>query len=437
MRLQSTSSPRRPIRSGLQTLRRLIRNEAGIGVVGFGLAMPAVLGLSGLGVEVGLWYKQKHDLQLAADAGAIAAAYELVRSNEAGIMAAALAQAKKNGFLPSEGSINVVPNTAGGVGSVAVQLNRQVPRLLSSLFLDADITIAAASTASVTVTGDACVLALDPLLDKALDIQGSTILEMPSCTLASNSASVSSVAVSGSATLSAASLWAHGGTDIGGSANVTLPGGRLDHMWVIADPYADLEIPGIGSCAFTNKSYSNVTIMIDPGVYCDGLSFGSQAVVTLNPGIYYVLDGDLTFGAQAKIRCNCTGMQGVTFVLTTKGSNLAKIGKVRMNGGSDVQVVAPSDPTHPFVGVLIYQDRRATSTQANKLNGGSNMTLTGAIYAPAQPAEWSGNNGSATASCTRLIARSITFIGNSFFNNAGCAEMGVKPIEVTSIRVSS
>ncbi len=418
-------------------IRSLLRDERGIGVVGIALTLPGLMGLAGLGVEVGLWYKQRHDLQVAADAGAVAAAYELARSNEGGIVAAATAQAVKNGFTAAQGTISVVPNTSGGAGSVAVNLTREVPRLLSSLFLGDSVNIAVAATASVKVTGDACVLALDQTLDKALDIQGSTILDMPSCTLASNSASPSqSAVVSGSATLAAASLWAHGGMDIGGSAQVTLPDGRLDRMWRLADPYADLTIPSIGSCTFNNKSYSNVTATIDPGVFCGGLTFGAHAVVTLRPGVYYVLDGDLSVGAQATLRCNCTGMQGVTFVLTTK-TNVAKIGQVKINGGSDVQLVAPSDPTSHFSGILIYQDRRATSTQANKLNGGSTMTLTGAVYAPAQAAEWTGNNGSATASCTRLIARTITFIGNSRFNNTGCAAMGVKPIEVTSIRVSA
>lgn len=414
----------------------LLRNEAGMGVVGVGLAMPALLGVTGLGVEVGLWYKQKHELQLAADAGALAAAYELARSNEGGITAVALTQAQKNGFSIASGTIAVAPNISGGTGSVAVTLTRQATRLLSALFLDDDFAIAASATASVQVTGDACVLALDPALGKALDIQGSTILDMPSCTLAANSSSATAVTVSGSATLTAASLWAHGGTDIGGSAQVTLPNGRLDHMWMIGDPYGALTIPAIGSCTYTNKSYSNVTVTISPGVYCSGLSFGSQSVVTLQPGVYYVLDGDLSVGAQAKLRCNCVGMQGVTFVLTTK-TNVAKIGQVKINGGSDVQLTAPSDPTSPFVGILIYQDRRATSTQVNKLNGGSAMTLTGAIYAPAQAAEWTGNNASATTSCTRLIARTIAFIGNSYFNNAGCAALGVKPIEVTGVRVTS
>jgi Flp pilus assembly protein TadG len=419
-------------------LGRFAGDQRGMGAVGMALALPALVGAAGIGVEAGMWYLHKRDLQVAADASAVAGAFELARSNEASITAAAIAQAAKNGFVAGNGAtISVTPDTSGGAGTVLVQLRKSYPRLFSAIFMDEAVTIGVKATASVQISGDACVLALDTSLSKALDIQGSTFVDMPSCTLAANSNDAIAIAVSGSASLSAASLWTRGGVDTGGSAAITLPGGILDHVWALADPYANLTIPSFGGCDFNNKSYSNETTTINPGVYCGGLSFGANANVTLNPGTYYILDGDLTFNAQSVVRCNCNGDDGVTLVLTTKGSNMSKIGRIRLNGGADVQLSAPSDPNEHFVGVLMYQDRRATNTQANKLNGGSAMTLKGAVYTPAQPAEWTGNNGSSASNCTRLIARSVTFIGNSYFNNAGCEAAGVKPIEVTSVRVSA
>ena len=117
--------------------------------------------------------------------------------------------------------------------------------------------------------------------------------------------------------------------------------------------------------------------------------------------------------------------------LTLAGAYNARRYAAAATGGATAHTVI--DP----MSEACFPNRRATSGQANKLNGGSMMTLTGAVYAPAQPAEWTGNNGSAASNCTRVIARTVTFIGNSYFNNGGCEEAGVKPIEVTSVRVSA
>jgi Flp pilus assembly protein TadG len=420
-----------------RTLERLCDDQRGAGVVALGIALPVLAGIAGIGVEVGLWYTQKRDLQVAADASAVAGAFELARSNEAHINTAAIAQAAKNGVTAgSDTTIVVTPSTSGATGSVVVQVTKQVPRLFSAIFMEGAVNIAARATASVEITGDACALALDETVSQALLIQGSSSVTMPTCTLAANSRHASAVSISGSASLTAESLWSAGGINTGGSAAITLPGGQLDHMWSVADPYAALTIPSFGACDFHNKTYSNIATTIGPAVYCGGLTFGANSQVTLEPGTYYIVNGDLTMNAQSVVRCNCSGQQGVTFVLTTSGA-VSQIGRVVINGGADVQLTAPSDPNDAFVGVLIYQDRRATSTAVNKLNGGSTMTLTGAIYTPAQAAEWSGNNGSASSNCTRIIAKTVSFIGNSELNNSGCEAMGVKPIEVTRVRVTA
>lgn len=420
-----------------QLIGRLCYDQRGTGVIGFGLALPAIVGAAGIGVEVGFWYMQKRDLQVAADASAVAGAFELARSNESEVGTAATAQAAKNGVTAGSGTtISVVPSTSGLTGSVTVQVTKQLPRMFSAIFAEGLVSIAARATASVEITGDACALALDETASQALLIQGSSTVEMPTCTLAANSRHATAVSISGSASLAADSLWSAGGIETGGSANLTLPGGKLDHMWTVADPYAALTIPAFGACDFHNKNYSNTTTTIGPAVYCGGLTFGANSNVTLEPGTYYVVNGDLTMNAQSVVRCNCSGEQGITFVLTTNAA-ASQIGRVVINGGADVQLTAPSDPNDPFVGVLIYQDRRATSTAVNKLNGGSTMTLTGAIYTPAQASEWSGNNGSASSNCTRIIAKTVSFIGNSELNNTGCEAMGVKPIEVTRVRVTA
>jgi hypothetical protein len=53
------------------------------------------------------------------------------------------------------------------------------------------------------------------------------------------------------------------------------------------------------------------------------------------------------------------------------------------------------------------------------------MNLLGVVYAPGQDMEYNGGTG--TGGCTQLIARTVTFPGNSFIENtpALCQAVGL------------
>ena len=97
---------------------------------------------------------------------------------------------------------------------------------------------------------------------------------------------------------------------------------------------------------------------------------------------------------------------------------------------------APSDPTATFPGVLFFQDPRAAASGVDKLNGGSTMNLGGAIYFPAQQVQFSGNDAAGGAKCTVIVARLVTFTGNSSIVDSNCPAAGVTPIQVTGIQFS-
>lgn len=425
--------------NGRTRLLQLTGDSRGMGLVGFSLAAPMMVGAAGIGVEVGLWYVQKRDLQVAADAGAVAAAYELARGNTGKITEVATVQAARNGVSSADGAtIAVNSQTTGGKASVTVRISQPYPRLFSAVFLDGSVNIAVAAQAGVEITGDACVLSLASTMNKAVNVPGGTAVDMPSCTVVANSTSASSVAMAGSASLTAASLWSAGGVDKSGGPIINLPGGIQDYMWPIADPYAGVNFTPPGTCDFSKKSSYSTGETLTPGVYCSGLSINDSAEVQMAPGVYYVADSDLRFGAQSRVRCSsCNGYDGLTFILTTKTGNPSKIGRVVVNGGADIQLSGSSDPSNPLAGILIFVDRRAPSALSHTMNGGSAMSLTGAIYAPTSHVDWAGGNGSTAPACTRLIADSITFTGGAGFDNQGCEAAGVKPIEVLGVKVNS
>jgi hypothetical protein len=258
---------------------------------------------------------------------------------------------------------------------------------------------------------------------------------MPGCTIAANSSSASAINIGGSATVAADSLWTAGNYTYGGSATMNLAKPPMVNAWALDDPYAGKTIPPLTGCDHTNASYSGGTFTLNPGVYCNGIDFGSSSVVTLNPGTYYINSGDLTMNATTHVRCSCTlPGQGVTFVLTSTNGP-SSIGTVTINGGANVLLNAPSDPSDPYAGLIIYQDPRAPAGGIDKLNGGADMSLTGAVYFPTQVVRWSGNNGPTAPSCTQVIGDQVVFIGNATIQNTGCAEAGVQPVTIKGVRI--
>lgn len=401
--------------------------------------MPTIVGMLGLSVDVGLWYDDKHVLQTSTDAAAIAAAFRLAANDRADMTSAATADAARNGFnsaAPSTLTLNNPPTSgpyAGNAASVEAVLTEQRPLLFSSLFLTNGVTVAARSVAMVKTTGDACVLALDPAASGAVTIQGSTTVNMSHCAVAANSSDAAAINIAGNGALTASTLWTAGSYSQGNSATLSLQQTAMTDEWPLANPYADETIPPISGCTANHTNLNGVTTTLSPGVYCDGISIGSNSVITLDPGTYYIDKGDLSIGAQATVTCACDSPgSGVTIVLTSS-SSASQIGQVTINGGATVTLNAPSSATAQFQGLLFFQDPRATSTQPNKFNGGSTMNLTGGIYFPSEQVEWTGNNSSGTPTCTKIVASTVTFIGNSSMDDSGCAAAGVDPIQIQGV----
>ena len=426
-------------RSLARSLAALIRERDGGILVTFGLSLTALIGFGGMGLESGIWYTAKRSLQTQADAAALSGAFERAKGNPGGVTLAAQHEATRNGFsLAAPNSITIHnppvsgPNAGEGAAVEAV-LARDQKLLFASLFLDT-LTIRARAVAAVQVTGTACVLALDPTASGAVTNQGSTAVNMAGCSVAANSSSDTAITVTGNGSLIADSLWTVGNYTKDGSSTLTLAKPPVVHAWELDDPYADVHVPTLSGCNQTNLSV-NTTTTLNPGIYCGGMHAKSHAVITMNPGTYYMDAGDFQVDGGAVFRCNCTGStDGVTIVMTSTGA-ASSIGTVTINGGADMLLHAPTNAGNPFAGLLFYEDPRAPAGATDKFNGGSNMRLTGSIYMPKHTTQWSGNNSSTAPTCTQIIANKVVFIGNSTINNTGCQAAGVLPLTITGVKV--
>jgi hypothetical protein len=420
-----------------QTLRRLLRHDRGNTLVIVAAAMPAIMMGTGMGIEGGMMYLLRRQAQTAADAAAISGGMELVRGQHATLQSASLSASAANGFTHG-GAVSVVVNNpplqgtnAGDPGAVEAIVSKPHTMLFASLFNSEDPVIAARAVARVHLAGEACVLSLHPTALRGVETSGSASVKLAGCTLAANTKSSSALYMSGSGLLHAESLWSAGGIYISGSSSTQFEQPPMEYMWALPDPYSSLSIPAGGACTTTNANYSGTTVTINPGVYCGGMTFGSQSIVTLNPGTYYVRNGNFDVKAQANVQCNCTGGAGVTIVLV--GTTPSQVGMVDINANTNVTLSAPTGSSEAFRGLVFVQQRDATAN--SKFNGGSTTRISGGIYMPNTRVQWNGDNTFAAPDCTQIVAATVVFTGNTTLNNAGCKARGVKPVSVDLVRL--
>src|SRR4029077_6420959 len=120
--------------------------------------------------------------------------------------------------------------------------------------------------------------------------QGSSAIALNQCSVYDDSNNSSALVNGGSATIDALSVNFVG--QISGGSGITTTQGTNVGISPIADPYASVVMPTPGSCDYNNKTYK-VTLTIDPGVYCNGIQLNAGAVVTMNPGVYFIDRGSL------------------------------------------------------------------------------------------------------------------------------------------------
>jgi hypothetical protein len=153
------------------------------------------------------------------------------------------------------------------------------------------------------------------------------------------------------------------------------------------------------------------------------LSVGSGNTLTLPAGTYYIGEGGMNI--QGTLNCS-----GCTFVLTNIDST-QPVGQITVNSGAATNISSPT--TGPYSGLAIYQDRAASDTGTNRVNGNSGSKIEGALYFPKQEVIYNGD-GTSDFVCTRLVGRRLVFTGNGAVSNkfekgSACPFLGNKGIE--------
>ena len=403
-----------------QAFDRLWNDTRGNIIVIAGAALPLFVGAAGLATDTIQWTLWKRQLQRAADSAAIAGVYN--RESEANATTYATAAVEHDLTLNRHMNVNMSTaptvtfpaNTGVMTNQVQVVLNVQQRLPFSAMFLATPPTITAtARAASLPAGGEACMQARETASTTGLTFSGTTDIVMPDCDLFSNSSGSNTSVAKGNAKVEANSVGGVGGIQSSNNFKVTA---YRPYSPPMADPLAAVTPnPADMVCATGSNATLDHTIdfaTLPAGTNCfSSLDVNSNKTIIVPPnfGPIYINGGN----ANIQGTFNCVGC---TIVLTNK-SSASPIGNVTSNGNTGAQINITAPATGPWLGVAIYQDRRANDcSNCNKINGNTGSIITGAIYFPSQELDYNGN-GTAVATCTMFIARRLAFTGNSSTSN--------------------
>src|SRR4030095_4657924 len=100
-------------------LGRFWRNSAGGISLMYAIALPALIGFVGPGVETGLWYVEKAALQTQADAASLGGVWELAWKREDQVTSSATNEAVRNHFPNNPAFTTITVNNPPTSGSEA------------------------------------------------------------------------------------------------------------------------------------------------------------------------------------------------------------------------------------------------------------------------------------------------------------------------------
>jgi hypothetical protein len=427
------------------------------------VSLSLMLGMLGLGVDLGWAYFRREAVQTAADAAAAAvvrAAMSTSPNSQAcgsnkvwcgsptgtatNCPATAVTSASTsfdngcmlaaaNGFTTSGSrTVSIQANTTSPAPTVpgtavtywaTVRVSESVVPFFGSPGNDSPFTSSAVSTAAIESSGavsNDCVYVLSTTASPALTLSNGAHMTTSSCGVAVNSNSTTgsmALNVSGGATLTSNTVNVVGNyaTSNGGSISSTPHTG----VAAAADPFASLpsQTPA-GTCNSGNFTAWQATAYTPTaGTYC-GFSLGNGMNATMGPGIYIINGG--TFSIQGG--STLTGTSGVMVYLTGGAT-------VSIANGATVDMTAQSSGT--YEGILFYQDR-SSSVSSSDFGGGASMTFNGTLYMPESNLTFDNGVNSAT---TVVVANTINFEGGATFNAPTTQSQTGLPVSSTSAAV--
>ena len=370
---------------------KIRKDETGQVLVLTALSMTLMLGFVGLAVDVGMLFHAKRNMQIAADAAALAGALDYKYNASPSLAVAAAQNAALANGITNLGDLTVhVPPAdgpnAGSTGFVEAIVSVPNPTVFMSLFGFNSVNVGARAVAGNGGPGDACVYVLDPKASAAMELQGSFAVNAPQCGVVVNSSDPDALQFTGAAGTLVSKWVSVVGGDGGQSGDSTpapVTGGAP-----ISDPLGGLMGPtnNNGGCTASGDGFPGESGTTDTttttltgtvtGPGAGNASCYTQAInlnsATLGPGIYVFENGVTLSG-------NITAI-GVTLDVQNGGMTIPT-GGVNFGTAGD-KTTGLVAPTSGQTNGIALMEPPGNNSMIQIQKGNATGNITGIIYAP-------------------------------------------------------
>jgi hypothetical protein len=458
----------------MRSFKKNSRERGSVAIVVAG-SIVALLGFTGMAVDVGYLQWTRIRIQDAADAAVQTALIE-AENGYSDWATAGRTSASLNGFTNGVNGVTVTLNSPPTSGTMAGQANaieaivtQSTPTYFMQMFNLSSVSIAGRAAGSYPASGSGsgssgsgssagCVYVLDTASgdSQVMNVQGSS--PTFNCGVVVESPNENAVYLSGALTVTIGTGYTLGvvgpstckaaqpatQTDCGidytsnqdyicstGSSTCTAAKSpTANGISNPGDPLTNISVPSFPS-TFSSKDYYDMNSppsgnTLQPGIYCGGLTIGNTngATYTLNSGTYVIAGGTLQFNSTGTVEGS-----GVTFYLTspsdvatTTGTSCSSslvsptsttIAKVNINGQPNVTLSAPAKgATEGVPGMLFFENRSSTADNGPQIVGNSTTSLNGALYFKNSTLTFSGVNGSNTG-YMMIVVKKLDINGSS------------------------
>lgn len=403
------------------------------------MSMGLLLGVMALAIDVGVLFKAKRNVQIAADSAAFAGAldYFYNHSNSTAETRGTLA-GEANGMTSSQITVNSPPVGGPNAGkesyveAIVIQPNNTL--FMGYLSGISSINVAARAVAAAPVASSTCMYIMNPTADDALWIHGAGAIVAPTCGIYVNSSAGDALCVTGSAEKSTFPYVGMVGQQGGSNCKGSLSGKVYPNSPPESDPFSAMPDPASQCNAgnTTTVTSANATLLTNATVA--GPGFGNvqcysyivtttskKGVVTNTPtqinltnahlgsGNYVFLTGvnitgtDCVGGTGAS--CTSPGTGGGA-LLEVANSPLASTGlqsTYTQDTNSTLNIYSAQAGT--YNGVALMQSP-ADSSDMMVSFGSSTETFYGMIYAPSA-ALTLHDEGGGGATATGVVAGTL------------------------------
>ena len=373
--------------------------RGGYVLVLFVIFLTALMGVTGLIIDLGLMMVNYRKAQNAADSGAFAGAVELSNGNTSSVVSEAtrFVTTQNGATVPTALPPKVGPRTgpySGNANFVEVYADATFDTsFLHLLGYASTQTVQGASRRRLAVCPNQAeaALVLDKNSPSALSVSGNGTFSVTGGPVYVNSTSSTAVQVSHNATLSAPAIDLVGGDS---GSNGTL-GTITPVTATLADPLAYLPVP----TGLTSRSLSGGgSQTIQPGIYTGGINW-TGGTLTMSPGIYYMNGGGFQVSGQGSV----TGSGVMIYNAPNSSTDVISI-----TGKGNVDITPPTSGT--YEGLTFFQARPSTNPITVSGNGGT-LEIGGTIYAAGASFSVSGS-GKGTTTVGQVISDKLSSAGN-------------------------